>query len=142
MLQPLHTTLALQICPERVTFSIHVKFCIPIHALNFSDGPFPSVKSQIHREQVQFIGQGTENSSSSSSSRISSNSTVIPKIKNKKPSKSVTLFLNFRYFTSLKCESMAFLELRFLIGLLSYTGNFCRQLGIQLKLEQETSQRC
>lgn len=81
MLQPLYNTLALQICPERITFSVYATFSILMHTLNSSYGPFPSMKAQIHSEEVQFIGQGTQHSSSSSSSsRISSKSTVIPKI--------------------------------------------------------------
>ena len=76
-------------------------------------------ESQIHREEVKFIGQGTENSSSSrSSSRI--RSTLMPK------KKSVALFLNFRYFTSLRSWSTAFLELRFLVWLLPHIGNSYR----------------
>lgn len=116
MLQPLYTTLALQICPDRITFSVYAIFFILMHTLNSSHGLFPSVKAQIHREEVQFVGQGTENSSSSSSSssRISSNSTIIPKIIIKNPS--VALFLNFRCFMSLRYwKSITFLELRFLI---------------------------
>lgn len=86
MLQPLYTTLALQICQDRITFSVYAIFSILMHALNYSHGPFHSVKSQIHREDVQSIGQGTENSSTTSSShRISSNSTVVQKINTKPP---------------------------------------------------------
>lgn len=114
MLGPLYTTLALQICQDRITFSVYAIFSILMHALNYSHGPFHSVKSQIHREDVQSIGQETENSSTTSSDRrISSNSTVIQKINATPP---VALLLNFRYFTSLRYwKSMAFLELRFLI---------------------------
>lgn len=68
MLRPLYTTLALQICPDSITFSFYAIFSILMHTLNSSHGPFPSMKSQIHREKIQFIGQRTENSSSSSSS--------------------------------------------------------------------------
>lgn len=76
----------MQICPDRIISSVYATCYILINKPNYLHGPFPSVKAQINREDVQFRGQGTENSGSSSSSsssssdRISSNSTVIPKM--------------------------------------------------------------
>lgn len=80
ILQPFYSALALQICPDRITSSVYAIFYIQINRLNYLHGLFPSVKAQINKD-AQFRGQGTEKSfSSSSSGRISSNSTVIPKI--------------------------------------------------------------
>lgn len=52
MLQPLYTTLALQIHPDRITFSVYAIFSILMHVLNSSHGLCPSVKAQIHRDKI------------------------------------------------------------------------------------------